>query len=131
MVGGRVIEVAEVVWDGDRRVFIDCREQVWSDREQRKVPIKQTCAILVEPDDRTPLIEPGDVVWWQGGVAFWTPRDRSDEADVARALVLGLRQSYDIQLRKVGGSGVKMDFLAEEGRLEVLSSRKRDCLPVD
>lgn len=123
MVGGRVIQIAEVKWDGSHRLFLDCREQVWSSEKQRQVPTKQTCAIFVEPDERTAYVEIGDMVWWQGGTAFWTPRDRSDEVQMALALALGITDPVEVHLRKIGSSGVSLDFILEEGG-RVLSSRK-------
>lgn len=125
MVGGLVIEIAEVMWDGGRRVYLNCREQVWSSKERRKVPTKNTCAIFVEMDERAPYVELGDMVWWQGGIAFWTPRDRSDESLAALTLALGITNPVEVELRRVGASGVDLDFVVREGG-RVLSSRKEN-----
>lgn len=130
MVGGLVIQIAEVVWDGSPRLFLNCQEQVWSSKEDRRVSTKQTCGIFVEPDDHTPYVELGDMVWWQGGTAFWTPRDRSDEALTALALVLGITDPVEVELRKIGGSGVDLDFLEEEGECLIMSTKKIEATPL-
>ena len=129
MVGGLVIQIAEVVWDGSPRLFLNCQEQVWSSKEQRQVSTKQTCAIFVEPDERTPYVEFGDTVWWHGDTAFWTPRDRSDGALMALALALGITDPVDVKLRKIGGSGVELVFMLEEGG-KILNLRTAEGAPV-
>lgn len=82
MVGGIVIEVA---WRADDdRVFVDCRDKRYRD----------TCAIYVERNPDSEQIEVGDRIWWQGGLAFWTPSDES---------------RVEVQIPRRGCSGVTLE----------------------
>jgi hypothetical protein len=82
-VGGKVTEV------------IDAGDRVWVDTKEREQST-QTCAIYVE---RTPLslsISKGDSLWWQGGRAYWTAKDRAGK----------LIGKPDTVLKRIGYSGV-------------------------
>ena len=59
-VGGKVTEVIIQ----DERVYID------TDDDGDK------CAIFVESDENSIQVKSNDIVWWQGGRAFWTTADR-------------------------------------------------------
>lgn len=73
-VGGEVTEVIEV---SDGKVWVNTDDN------------GDECAIFCDPDGET--ISVGDSLWWQGGIAYWTPEDKS------RA---------DVELIKIGASGV-------------------------
>ena len=80
-VGGKVIDI---VCEPDKgRVYINT-----DDRGDK-------CAIFVEYDEYSPLVAIGDIVWWQGGIAYWTTADRG----YAIALI-------DHPLKRRGYSGV-------------------------
>ena len=48
----------------------------------------------------------GDALWWQGGVAMWTPQENrvGDDEATRRGLKCGV--DYDIQIPRRGYSGV-------------------------
>lgn len=68
MVGGTVIETIDCgPATGEfptGRVWINCKS----------IHSSSTCAIYVERDDRSRSVSVGDDIWWQGGMAFWTPK---------------------------------------------------------
>lgn len=88
MIGGKVIETI-VLPD---KVWVNCKE---------RPEYSTTCAIYVENDARARCISEGDVVWWQGGRAMWTPR-RNNRANSGGKC----GRDYDIQLKRIGFSGV-------------------------
>lgn len=91
MVGGIVIEASESRLRPEV-VFVDCHDTKY----------KQTCAILVEKNETSLKIEPGDSVWWQCGKAYWTPQAvRSKPIESLKCHV-----DYDIEIRKIGYSGL-------------------------
>ena len=59
-VGGRVSKVIQQ----ENRIYID------TDDDGDK------CAIFVERDSNSEQVKTDDVVWWQGGFAYWTTKDR-------------------------------------------------------
>ena len=81
MVGGKVVEVATVPKRGLLWVRV-------ADRPYKKL---EYCSVLVQQDAESEKIEIGDSLWWQCGMAYWTPQDRS---------------RVDVRLKKIGGSGV-------------------------
>ncbi len=87
MVGGRVIEVCEVK-DRPDVLFVDVRDK------------NDTCAIYVEKNAASLLIEIGDSLWWQSGWAMWTPQ-KNLGVDPAKGI-------HDVQIKKIGYSGVKL-----------------------
>lgn len=97
MIGGTVIEVAEMP-NRPGVLFIDCADFP----KGRRTP--DTCAIVVESNEISNLIQLGDFIWWQSRCALWTPWE---------AVVHGKRPSakcgidFDIQIRRIGPSGVK------------------------
>ena len=58
MIGGTVIET--IVYDG--LVWINVKDD------------NDWCAINVEACDKARCVSEGDIVWWQGGFAYWSPR---------------------------------------------------------
>lgn len=84
MVGGRVIETLDT---GDR-VWVNCRER------------DSTTAIYLERTFEARSISPGDIIWWQGKYAFWTPK------------VGGF---HDRRLTRIGGSGVHRPAVVVRG----------------
>lgn len=84
-VGGNVIETIPV---GDR-VWINTRERQ-SGHE---------CAIFVEATNESRSVSPGDMLWWQGSVAYWTP---ANKAFIER------------RLQRIGYSGVKRPLMSSE-----------------
>ena len=103
MVGGEVIEVA-ILKD---RVFIDCRDRTYE---------RDTCAIYVERSPNALRVRPGDMVWWQGYRAFWTPKANrlTDEESKKKGHKAGV--DYEIELIRIGYSGV--DRPADDDILE-------------
>lgn len=80
-VGGKVVEVVRV-----------SPAKAWVNTNDAKPPRSPNlCAVYVDPEGHD--IRPGDSLWWQGGVCYWTPQDRPFGA-------------FDIPLRKIGFSGV-------------------------
>ena len=61
-VGGKVIDVVREPDKG--RVYINTDDK------------GDQCAIFVEHDEHSPFVAIGDIVWWQGGIAYWTTADR-------------------------------------------------------
>ena len=47
-------------------------ERVWIDTNDKG----DRCAIFVHKDSNSEQVKVGDIVWWQGGKAFWTTADR-------------------------------------------------------
>lgn len=82
MVGGIVIEVVDST---DGRVYVRCRDTRYSDE----------CAIYVQDGPEAQAIELGDSLWWQCGIAYWTPKGD-------RGIFTGMQ---DVKLKKVGYSG--------------------------
>lgn len=58
MVGGKIIEVRR---EGERT-------RIWC------VDGSDECAIYIETPSEMPAL--GDMLWWQGRTAFWTPADK-------------------------------------------------------
>lgn len=71
MVGGTVIEV------------IDCADRLWVSCQSHL----DKCAVYCE---KAP-VQPGDKLWWQAGVCYWTTIDKS---------------LIEVPLKKIGFSGV-------------------------
>lgn len=83
MVGGTVIETMVV---GDR-VWIDCKEH-----PRRST----TCAIYVDNTAEARSVSEGDMIWWQGGYAYWTAKNRNGKT-------VG---KVEVKLKRRGYSGV-------------------------
>lgn len=79
MVGGIVIETIVL----DKKVWINCRGTGIEEDE--------TCAIYVEKDKHSVLVEPGDKIWWQD-YAYWSSPSLGNS---------------DTKLKRVGFSGVR------------------------
>jgi hypothetical protein len=92
MVGGSVIDHV-ILLD---KVWVNCREDCSGSE----------CAIYVERTDRSRSISEGDMIWWQGGYAFWTPSFNrvSEEEGRKRGSKCGI--DYEIKLKRIGYSGV-------------------------
>lgn len=82
-VGGKVTEVIDA---GDR-VWVNTVE---SDHHHT------ACAIYVERTPEALAVSQGDIVWWQGGRAFWTAKDRNGKT-VGKP---------EVVLKRIGYSGV-------------------------
>lgn len=85
MVGGTVIEVVDLA----TKVYINCVDKP---RGRKKA---DECAIYVERNSDSEQIDIGDIIWWQGQFAYWTPLNN---------LVCG--RGYDIKIPRIGYSGV-------------------------
>jgi len=88
MIGGIVVETI---------VLSDC---VWVNCVDANERRNNKCAIYVERSRTSEAIKPGDSLWWQGGRAMWTPYENRGKPDNKAG------KDYDIQLRKIGFSGV-------------------------
>lgn len=88
MVGGTVIETIVL----PEKVWVNCDEARSYEAEGGWVTIpSRECAIYVERTPESRSISEGDSLWWQGGWAMWTPRNRAFE---------------DRKLKRIGYSGV-------------------------
>lgn len=81
-VGGRVVETIVL----DDRVWVNTVDDPRG---------RNQCAIYVERTPESRTISPGDVVWWQGAWAFWTP-----------VLTTKERPFVERKLKRIGFSGV-------------------------
>lgn len=84
MVGGTVVEAIPCEVDGQSRVWINVRD-----------PREHECAIYVKGTPQARSVSPGDLIWWQGPWAMWTPRTSS-----------GTSPFSDHRLSRIGCSGV-------------------------
>lgn len=96
-VGGRVVEVVPVT---PGKVWVNTDDN--PHRTYGSLP--NLCAIYVDPDGHQ--IRVGDSLWWQSGVAYWTPKTGENFG------------ASDIPLRKIGYSGVARPPLGREGEVE-------------
>lgn len=97
MVGG---VVKEVLCKGDR-VWVNCQETQGRCRTE--------CAIYVERNETSERIRPGDMLWWQGRDAMWTPQENLAEECGHREHVTCWARcgaDYDIRIPRIGYSGV-------------------------
>lgn len=94
MVGGTVIEVVA----GESRVWVNVRDDAHP---------RESCAVYLELAGV--VVCPGDALWWQGGLCYWTPKaNRAAECE-HREHVTCLQEAgvdYDIPIRRVSYSGV-------------------------
>ncbi len=88
MVGGIVIEVCDIPKQPD---------WLWVNTASRQRPREQ-CSVLVAKSVDAEQIQIGDSLWWQGGVCYWTPADKS---------------RIEVQLAKIGGSGVTYESVCQ------------------
>lgn len=77
MVGGTVIEtlVVPATIENDPESANFGRERpacVWIDVQDDRG--RETCAIYVECTNESRSVSVGDVIWWQGRTAYWTPK---------------------------------------------------------
>ncbi len=86
MVGGKVIEVAEIAGRPEV-IYVDCRDH------------NDTCAVLVERNANSERIEIGDSLWWQCGNAYWTPLANKGKPGNKCG------RDFDIKIPKIGYSG--------------------------
>jgi hypothetical protein len=96
MVGGKVIET--VLQAG--RVWVNVCDRVHP---------KDTCAIYVERNANSEAIQMGDSLWWQGGVAYWTPQEYTAVGCQHREhtdCTGHVGTDYDIQIPRLSYSGV-------------------------
>ena len=90
MIGGNVIET---IVQPDR-VWINCQDRYG-----------QTCAIYVTNTAKARCVSEGDLLWWQGPQARWTPAcNRKPACGHKTCGRAGI--DYDIRLERIGCSGV-------------------------
>lgn len=82
MVGGKVVEIIQDVKDRPDVIWVNTEDDLYGD----------TCAIYIEKDESSLDIKLGDIIWWRGPYAMWTPQSPSSV--------------YEEKLRRVGFSGV-------------------------
>lgn len=77
-VGGKVIEVINIE---PRKVWVNTFDKY------------SECAIYCDPSSLPfgEKIQPGDTLWWQGGFAYWTPKER---------------HIVEFKIKKIGFSGI-------------------------
>lgn len=93
MIGGTVI---------DTLVLAD---KVWIN-VQDKAPSTETCAIYVDKEARALCVSEGDMIWWQGGYALWTPKKHRVSCEESERLGHKCGIHYEIKLKRRGFSGV-------------------------
>jgi len=81
-VGGRVIEVIPMA--EDHLVWVNTDDSPSGHRRSNE------CAVIV--DAKGEDIQPGDALWWQAGICYWTPRNREDKR-------------VEVRLKKMSNSG--------------------------
>jgi hypothetical protein len=96
MVGGTVIEVVDLA----TKVYVNCADKP---RGHKKA---DECAIYVERNSNAEKIEIGDAIWWQGGSAYWTPCANQVSGKEAKKRGLRCGVDYDIEIPRIGYSGV-------------------------
>lgn len=86
-VGGTVIETV---------ISGDC---VWINTKE-KPEYRSECAIYVDNTPEARAVSEGDTVWWQGGFAFWTPKNKH-----------GKRVGpVEVKLKRRGASGISRPY---------------------
>ncbi len=100
-VGGTVVETIVVTAHGKKptTVWIDTRE---------KPHYLSTTAIYVEDSPEARCVDVGDTVWWQGNVAYWTPKDKRGEPIERADKKLNVA---NVPLKRRGFSGVSRPVL--------------------
>jgi hypothetical protein len=96
MIGGTVIETITL----EDRVWINCRGE--------RGESSTTCAIFVKKTAKSRSVSEGDAVWWQSGLAMWTPSFNRVKTCTHKHHFSCLKcgKDYDIKLERVGYSGV-------------------------
>lgn len=101
MVGGVVIEVVHV--PSKRLVWINCGGT-------GACEYRETCAVYTLNWSDGDMIQPGDIVWWQGDSIYWTTRDR--------------KTRVDFKLPKMSGSGVSRPLTEAGGNIGHIAERE-------
>ncbi len=92
MVGGTVIETI----DAGNRVWINCRDDHYSG---------DLCAICVERNIDALVVCVGDVVWWHGKNAYWTPQG-------------SMKGFGDIAIPRIGYSGARRPMINGDAKCD-------------
>ncbi len=92
MIGGTVIET------------IVLADKVWIN-VQDKAPSMETCAIYVDKEARALCVSEGDMIWWQGADALWTPKKHRVSYEESKRLGHKCGVHYEIRLKRRGYSG--------------------------
>jgi len=74
---------------------------VWINTREQEHQLS-TCAIYVKNTAPACCISPGDVVWWQGRSAYWTPKSHGHPIE----RVGGKMNVANVLLERIGFSGV-------------------------
>ena len=88
-IGGKVVETIVL----PEKVWVNTRDTDYGPRER-------TVAIYVERTPESRSISVGDIIWWQGDTAFWTPRSLGNNPPFVEK-----------KLKRVGFSGVPRPIL--------------------
>lgn len=107
MCGGQVIEVCDHPTDKNI-IYVNVAYRPYYKLEE--------CAIYVERNVNSEQIQIGDALWWQGRHAMWTPQANrlTDEESEARGHKCGV--DYDIQIPRIGYSGVNHPYYHKEDK---------------
>lgn len=98
MVGGVIVEVAEIPQDRDT-LYVDCHAMVGG--------IPRNCAVLVKRSPGYPDISFGDWLWWRGRNAYWTP---AMEIKNKQKGGFATGATFDIPVKLAAAPGVKRPF---------------------
>ena len=61
---------------------INCNDRLWINTRERNYPNDEGTAIYVKKPNAEKMPMVGDMVWWQGNKAFWTPRGATENKDI-------------------------------------------------
>jgi len=86
MIGGIVIGIKTLA----DRVLVNCVDENESRNDK--------CSIYVERNEQSARIKPGDLIWWQGGFAMWTPYEKKGKAGNKEGV------DCDVRIPKIGFS---------------------------
>ena len=93
MIGGKVSEIC-CVPDDDNLYWVQVAEDSYGKH--------QYCGVYIEKNETSDKIQMGDYLWWQSGVAYWTPL-KSCFFGAEFSIKSG--EDFDIPIPKVGYSG--------------------------
>lgn len=88
MIGGNVIEIIDL--PEKDKIWINCKE----------IPYNGECAIYLKRNETSLKISNGDMIWWQGNFAYWTPKSYTKK-ETSKCSI-----DYEIKIERIGCSGV-------------------------
>lgn len=106
MHGGIVIEVCK--HPTDRHIlYVNCIDAMFNRQAES--------AIYIENNANSDNIQIGDLMWWQGNYAYWTPQANRCKRE-------GKGVQYDIEIPQIGSGGVAHPYCGTD----MYSNDKKD-----